>query len=137
MAELRMTELLSAFLDEYRIRPWNPGVDVDCCLFLAEWAMVIGHPDPAAHLRGTYSDEAGFREIIIQAGGAVAIVEGCTATINAKRVQQPAPGDIGVIGSPTNIFRQFGAIFDGERWLVRYENSIGPLAATSLAIWRL
>jgi len=127
---------LSEFLAPYSAKPWEPG-KVDCCLFLASWAIWLGHRDPAEHLRGTYDSEEGFRRHIEAAGSVVSLVGVCADRICGKPVQKPACGDIGVIGSQKKIHRQFGAIFDGERWLVRFVNSVGPVAARPLAIWRL
>lgn len=136
MAKLVSEATLAAFLDAYGRKSWAPG-RVDCCLFLAAWAVWLGYPDPAQHLRGTYADEDGFRAHIEAAGNVTALVGACASSIAAKRVQRPSCGDIGVIGSASNIHRQFGAIFDGERWLVRFIHSVGPMTAQPLAIWRL
>jgi hypothetical protein len=57
--------------------------------------------------------------------------------IGGKRLQRPLPGAIGVIGSSLNIDHQFGAIFDGARWNVRFINKIGQMAASPLAIWSI
>jgi len=127
---------LSEFLADYALRAWSPG-SVDCCLFLADWAIWLGHLDPADHLRGTYDSDAGFRRHIEAAGSVVSLVGGCVDRIGGQPVQFPACGDIGVIGSASNIHRQFGAIFDGESWLVRFVQSVGPMTARPLAIWRL
>lgn len=127
---------LEAFFRHHEEQAWNPG-RVDCCLFLASWAVWLGHPDPAPHLFGTYDSEDGFRAIISAAGGVVPVVERCVSNIGGKRVQQPFCGAVGVIGSSTNIDRQFGAIFDGSRWNVRFIHSIGPMAAAPLAIWSI
>ncbi|WP_223567252.1 DUF6950 family protein [Agrobacterium tumefaciens] len=131
-----MDQTLSAFLDAYREKPWRPG-HVDCCLFLASWAIWLGHRDPAEHLRGTYEDEAGFRSHIEASGSVVSLVGTCAAKIHGKRMQSPYAGSIGVIGSSRNIYHQFGAIFDGERWLVRFINGVGPMVAKPLAIWAI
>ncbi|MGF6157763.1 hypothetical protein M2267_003022 [Ensifer sp. KUDG1] len=132
-----MEQALREFLRAYGEKPWRPGVDVDCCLFLASWALWLGHTDPAAHLRGTYDSDDGFRLIVDRARGVVPLVADCAGRIGGKRIQRPSCGAIGVIGSPTNIHRQFGAIHDGERWLVRFKNSIGPMVAMPLAIWMI
>jgi hypothetical protein len=136
MAELVGSQL-ALFLDVYGRKPWAPGIDVDCCLFLAEWAIWLGHSDPATYLRGTYNSDDGFRAIIAAHQGVVPLVEHCVAHINGKRVTAPTCGAIGVIGSPTSIHRQWGAIFDGRRWLVRSRAGIAPLAARPLAIWEI
>lgn len=131
-----METTLADFFRAYGEKPWAPG-DVDCCLMLASWAIWLGHPDPARHLRGTYDSDKGFREIIERAGGVVGVVSPCAARIGANRVQHPSCGDIGVIGSGCRIDRQFGAIFDGHRWQVRFIDRIGPMMARPLVIWRI
>lgn len=131
-----MENKLQAFFSYHAAQPWNPG-RVDCCLFLASWALWLGRPNPALHLFNTYDNEDGFRAIISNAGGVVPIVERCVSNIGGKRVQQPFCGAVGVIGSLTSMERQFGAIFDGARWNVRFIHSIGPMAAAPLAIWSI
>jgi hypothetical protein len=127
---------LSAFLLHEDGRPWRPG-HVDCCLPLADWAQWLGHADPAAHLRGAYDSEAGFFAIADAAGGLVPLVSDCAARISARRIQRPFRGAIGVIGSPHNRRRQFGAIHDGVAWQVRFISGFSPLSARALAIWSL
>jgi hypothetical protein len=135
MAELvASAPTLAAFIADNERQTWQPGT-VDCCMFLAAWAMWLGHKDPAAHLRGTYDDEAGFRRIT--AGGVVPVVERCVASIKGVRISAPAIGAVGVIGARANAEHQFGAIFDGQRWLVRFTNRVGHMAAGPLAIWKI
>lgn len=131
-----MDAKLQAFFRRHAQLPWQPGT-VDCCMFLASWAMWLGHPDPASHIRGRYDDEDGFRAVIDQEGGLVAGVGRCVSNIGGKRLQQPVCGAIGVIGSAINPQHQFGAIFDGARWNIRFINSIGPMTAAPLAIWSI
>ncbi|WP_198389821.1 DUF6950 family protein [Sinorhizobium meliloti] len=127
---------LDQFLAAYREKPWRPG-QVDCCLFLAAWAVWLGHRDPAQHLRGSYDSEEGFRGIIERAGSVSSLVGACVSSIGGKRVQQPLCGSVGVIGSPINIHRQFGAIHDGSGWLVRTQGGIGRMTARTLAAWEI
>ncbi len=131
-----MEQTFLAFKAAYDQKPWQPGI-VDCCLALASWAIWLGHSDPADHLRGRYSDEDGFRGIIEGHGGVQPLVGYCCSKISAKRVQHPMCGDIAVIGSGLNFHKQFGAIFDGERWQVRLKPGFSPLIAKPLSIWRL
>lgn len=131
-----MESTLADFIRTYEGKPWAPG-KVDCCLMLASWAIWLGHRDPAEHLRGTYETEEGFRAILRAAGSVSAVVGRCALSIGAKRVQQPVCGDIGVVGSEASIDRQFGAIFDGERWQIRFIDRVGPMTARPLAIWRI
>lgn len=125
---------LAAFLAAERAKAWQPG-QVDCCMVLANWAIFIGHDDPAPHLRGQYADEAGFRAIVAAHGGVVPLVGACVARIGGKRVQHPFAGAVGVIGSKWNSDRQFGAIHDGTSWRVRMINDYGTMCATPLAVW--
>lgn len=105
-------------------------------MVLADWAMWLGHPDPATHLRAAYDSEDGFRAIIAHHQGVVPLVATCIPR-SGKRIQRPVAGAIGVIGSPTNIQRQFGAIHDGEGWLVRMRDGFGRMTARTLAAWRI
>jgi hypothetical protein len=99
--------------------------------------MWIGHDDPAGHLRGTYDTDEGFRAIIAAAGGAVPVVAACVSKLAGKPVTRPSCGDIGVIGSPSNIHRQFGAIHDGTGWLVRMRGGFGRMTAATLSAWKI
>jgi len=135
MAEL-VGDKLRGFIADNNARPWQPGY-VDCCMVLASWATWLGHPDPAAHLRGSYDNDEGLRAIIVAHQGAVPIVSTCAANIGLKPTSKPTRGDIGVIGSPSNIHRQFGAIHDGKGWLVRMHGGFGRMTARTLAAWEI
>lgn len=125
---------LDRFVAAHSGKAWLPG-RVDCLLTLADWFVYRGFNDAAAHLRGTYDSEDGYRALIDQAGGAVAMVAGCTARIGLVRIEAPRIGSIGVIGSATNVHRQFGGIYDGSRWLIRADEGFLPMIARPLAIW--
>lgn len=127
---------LAAFLVDNSARHWQPG-HVDCCIVLADWAVWLGHADPADHLRGMYDSDEGFRAIIAAHQGAVPVVAACVAKLGGKPIRGPQRGDVGVIGSPTNIHRQFGAIHDGKSWLVRMHGGFGEMTARTLAAWKI
>lgn len=131
-----MEDTLAGFLAAYQVKQWRPG-KVDCCLALAAWAIWLGHPDPARHLRETYQDEDGFRRLIEAAGSVAALVQPCASRIGAKRVQRPFCGSIGVIGSHTNIERQWGAIHDGKDWNVRLPEGFTIMTAPTIAVWSI
>jgi len=134
-----MAELvtLRAFLDAYEREPWTPGGKVDCCLIIAEWIKWLGHPDPAAHLRGAYERGQGQIDILADRGGALSLIESCVLPIGAVRVTEPCCGDFGVVGSAKNITRQFGVIHDGQGWLTRAPDGFKRITARTLAVWRL
>lgn len=136
MAEL-VAQKLAAFLAAYEREPWTPGGKVDCCLIIAEWAIWLGHADPAAHLRGSYAPGQGQVDILAANGGAVSLVEHCAISIGAQPVLEPSCGDFGVVGSLKNITRQFGVIHDGNGWLTRAPDGFRRITARTLAAWRL
>lgn len=138
MAELvGLGDTLDAFLAHRNTLPWSPGHEVDCCLELAAWAMWLGHPDPASHLRGTYEQGQGQLDVLERGGGAIALVAACASAIGGMPIVAPARGDIGVVGSPTNITRQFGVIHDGRGWLTRTRAGFCRVSARTLSAWKI
>jgi hypothetical protein len=133
-----MASVLDEFVADHLTRAWQPG-KVDCLLALADWCMWRGYPDAAAHLRGSYDSEDGFRAIIERAGGVIPLVQGCTDFLGLARIGQPMPDAIAIVGSRSNIQRQWGAIYDGDAtgWRVRFVDAYPVLKARPLAIWKL
>lgn len=113
----------------------------DCSLLLADWALDNGHVDPAAAWRGVYASEAQCRDLIAEKGDLVDVVRGCAQVAGLKRLAEPEFGAVAVIGSKSNPQRQWGAIWNGRRWLVKWgdERRAGwePMAALALGIWRI
>lgn len=113
----------------------------DCTLLLADWAVENGHPDPAADWRGAYDSETSCRALLAARGGLTAHVEACAADIGLTPLHEPEFGSIAVIGSDRNIDRQWGAIWNGARWLVKWGDGTSarwtPFAARPLGIWRV
>ncbi len=64
---------LNALLDRAAKEPFRWGV-FDCCLLAADSVEALTGFDPAAGLRGTYSDEEGARKILAREGGLAALV---------------------------------------------------------------
>lgn len=138
MAKLVATaDLLAAFVAFDKGRPWSPGGAVDCCLSLAEWAIWLGHPDPAAHLRGAYEPGSGQRDVLVAHGGALSLVRSCAVAIGGVEVAAPQLGCVGVVGSPINALRQFGVLHDGQGWLTRTPTGWTSIAARGLAAWEI
>lgn len=135
MAELVEAQL-AAFLAAQERKSWDPA-SLNCMLFPASWAIWLGHRDPVENWRGAFASEAEYLAIVRAAGGCVPLMTAAAARIDARPLAVPVCGAVGVIGSPSNPERQFGAIFDGSRWLVRFTNRIGSMAARPLAIWSI
>lgn len=132
-----MEEALARFIAANSALPWSPGGAVDCCLALAEWAIWLGYPDPAAHLRGAYKPGQGQLDILAEHGGALPLVASCAAAIDGKPVAVPETGNIGVVGSARNPLRQFGVIHDGRCWLTRTPTGWTTVSAKALGTWKI
>jgi hypothetical protein len=131
-----MKSALASFLGAQERKHWDPAT-LNCMLFPAAWAIWLGHRDPVENWRGAYSTEAAYQAIVSAAGGCVPLMAGAVAKIDGRSLVVPVCGAVGIIGSPTNIQRQWGAIFDGERWLVRFRDNVAPMTARALAIWEI
>lgn len=129
-ASKRLERYISAAED----KPWAPGV-VDCCMFVSDWVELITGLDAGRFYRGIYSCDDGISKITTEMNGLVRIFETCAADMGLHETFNPVVGDVGVIGSELNIQRQFGAIYDGSKWIVRYKNGIGRMSANTLKSW--
>lgn len=125
---------LDEFLATHALLPWGWGA-VDCSLALADWAVANGYADPANELRGTYSDELGWKAIVVARGGLLPLVSDICDRAGILQTSLPVRGVVGVIGALHNADRQWGAIHDGTRWLVRGESGWTPLTAHALGMW--
>jgi len=128
--------MLEQFLEDYGAMPWSPG-EVDCTLMLADWWIACGRVDAAAGIRGAYADEAGYQAIIARYGSLSGLIDACAPKAGGRRTDDLQAGCIGVIGSRTDVTKQFGAIFDGSRWRLRNADGVRAIAARPLAIWDL
>ena len=118
----------------YEALPFGYGVS-DCCLALADWALANGYADGAVELRGQYADEAQMYSLIGEYGDVTDIVEHCALKAGVTRVQRQRLGCIGVIGNADDMYRQWGAIFDGTRWHIRLKTGFTSIVARPLKIW--
>ncbi len=122
------------FYAEQRDREFVWG-QADCSLFVADWAIALGHLDPAAHLRDQYDTALGCRRLLRKHGGIQAVVGECAEGIGMRRVDQPTFGAIAVIGAADDEWQQWSAIWDGFRWLVKWDDDLTIFNAKPLVIW--
>lgn len=113
----------------------------DCSLVIADWVALNGHADPAVHWRGTYDSEDACRALLERRGGLVAHIGACAESIGLTSIMEPEFGCIAVVGAAENSRRQWCAIWQGFRWLVKWGDGNAacwvPFAAPPLAMWRL
>lgn len=128
---------LASFLSESVHTPFAWGRR-DCCLWLADWLVALGRPDPAAHLRGRYSTERGCRRVLGREGGVLAVVGRCAQAAGLEPVTLAISGDVGVVEVETaHGVRQAGAICLGRRWATLGEHGVVVAERTPLAAWRV
>lgn len=125
---------LDDFMAAHAALAWEWGT-VDCSLVLADWAVANGHRDPGATLRGSYADELGWQAIVVKRGGLFPLVSDVCARAHFPIAAVPTRGVVGVIGAPHSALRQWGAIHDGETWLVRNPDGFSPMTARILGMW--
>jgi len=122
------------FSSQIALKPFAWGRD-DCSLLVADWVIANGYADPAAHLRGTYADEASCMTIVESAGGLVPLFGDCLAQVGLSPAHEPRFGAVAVIGARSDIHRQWGAIWNGRAWLARFQDGFQLFTARPLAMW--
>lgn len=128
---------LADFLAQAGRTPFAWG-ESDCCLWLADWLVALGRPDPAADLRGRYSTPLGCARLLNKRGGVLGVVASCAAQAGLALTDTPIAGDVGVVEVVTHAGRTpAGAICTGRRWAVR--SGLGLIVAemTPRAAWRI
>lgn len=113
----------------------------DCSLDVASWVALNGYPDPGAEWRGAYDSEASSRALLERRGGLIAHIGACASAIGLSPVLEPEFGCIAVVGAKHDERRQWSAIWQGFRWLVKWGDGNAarwvPFAARPLAMWRV
>lgn len=130
-------EALDRFIAAASARPFAWGAD-DCCLWLADWAIVLGHPDGANGVRGRYRTALGCTRLLAREGGVLAVVARCAGRLSLVPTASPRRGDVGVIETKTpRGLAPVGAICLGERWAVRADAGLIVTPARPLAAWEV
>lgn len=102
---------LQACQAERWARPFAWGSQ-DCALFAADCVLAVTGADPAADVRGTYSDANGAARVIRERGGLSEIAaDRLGAEISPPLAQ---PGDVGLVMSGG---RQCLAVCSGDAWV--------------------
>lgn len=111
----------------------------DCYSFPASWVLDQTGIDIASEYRGTYHCKEGADQIVSNAGGAVKLAGRQLALVSAKRVQEPRPGDVGVIVAPTGTSEEtlIGAICFGPVWAFLTPGRVVAKQAECIASWSI
>ncbi len=117
-------EVVATFLARLAAEPFAFG-RLDCCLALADWWAFARGVDPAAHLRGTYDDEASCEQVLAAGGGLLEVVRGIAAGAGALPTDKPVPGCAAVVAFNG---RHWGAIMTpGGRWAIKLGDGLCAL----------
>lgn len=109
----------------------------DCITFPASWVHEKTGIDVVRDYRGTYNSKEQADAIIETAGGLVNLAGRQLTLVSAKRVQEPLPGDVGVIIAPTGTTEQtlIGAICFGPVWAFLTPGRVVAKQAQFVAAW--
>ena len=109
----------------------------DCISFPASWIWDQTGIDVVSEYRGTYHNKEQADAIISAAGGLVNLAGRQLALVSAKRVQEPRPGDIGVIVAPIGTSEQvhIGGICFGPVWAFITPGRVLARRAEVVAAW--
>jgi hypothetical protein len=132
-----VADLLSAFLQRAAAEPFRFG-EWDCCMTLANWLRELTGSDPAAHLRGRYASEFGWKRIVVRAGGLLPLVRGVVEGAGLRRVNEAGltvePGDVAVAMIPQ--VGRVGGIIVGRGVAMKLDRGLVVMPALPLAAWR-
>jgi hypothetical protein len=106
---------LSAFVAEHRAPPFVWG-ERDCCLFAADWVEACTGVDPAAALRGRYTDQDGARAAVRSHGGYEAMISSCLGCAPLEYPLSARRGDVAAVDGD-GVFPALGIVL-GSRILV-------------------
>ncbi|OCJ37792.1 DUF6950 family protein [Agrobacterium tumefaciens] len=125
----------------HRFRWGGMGGD-DCFTFPASWCLEHSGIDPASQFRGTYRTRDDARVLIAAHGGEVAFAERQLSAVNARRVQSPQDGDVGIVrmlaGENSSEMRLtlVGAVRFGPLWASISPAGVRATQADFVAAWR-
>lgn len=118
--------ILSDFLRQQTGQAFAYGV-ADCGLYLADWVIAAkGVPDPAAHVRGTYSTAEGAAAAL-GSPGFLAFVADCAAAAGCPPTEDLQDGDFAVLDMPWGLV---GAVMTNGSWALRTPRGLAWSRAT-------
>ena len=123
---------LQACLAQRSALPFTWGSH-DCVLFAADCVQACTGTDPAAAMRGTYSDAIGAARLVHELGGLAEIAAAhCGKEVSPTMAQ---PGDIGLV---LNAGRECLAVCTGAVWHVPGGDGLVPLPINNATrAWRV
>lgn len=130
---------LDAYLETAGAAPWRWGT-LDCTLFASDWVLARTGIDPAAPIRGRYSDAEGARGLLDAHGGLLALVAPLMDVAGFPRTDDPQTGDVGIITAPVDGIgsgSHVAAIRQGKWWVVKGLRGMGAGSYQTVAAWSI
>lgn len=131
MADILNIPELVAFLRASASRPFVWG-ECDCMLWMAEWVSISRGVDPAAYLRGTYSNALACRRIVADQGGEVSLATKLAADAGLVTTEIPMTGDVGLVRAMNGIV---GAIKVPSGWVMKSRVGVAIARTDALIAW--
>lgn len=105
-------------------------------MLLANWWRMLLEVDPAPDLRGSYSDEAGWKKIAREAGGLTKLIGGIAEAAGGHKIGSAVVqiGDIGVVRGLNGIG---GGIWVGSYWIAKSVSGMSAGATKAYGCWSL
>lgn len=128
-------ETLAEFLARTACAPFAWGRH-DCCLWLGDWLVARGYPDPVARFRGRYSTGLGATRLLNRRGGLLSLVAAQAALARLEATKTPQAGDVGVVRVETaDGPKPAGGLCTGPRWAVLAPAGLISAPMDCLAAW--
>jgi hypothetical protein len=115
--------------------PFDRATGNDCAMWVADWIVKATGTDPAADLRGTYTNEIGALRQIIRWGGYVPMWRVHMAMAGFNTTTFPQEGDVGVVLDAAG--QTVSAIRFDDKWAAKTTGGIIIEDFRMLVAWSL
>lgn len=115
--------------------PFDRATGHDCSFFAVDWIVKATGIDPAADLRGTYTNEVGAARQIIRWGGYVSMWRVHMAVAGFNTTRTPREGHVGVVLDAAG--QTISAIRFDDKWAAKTASGIIIEDFRMLVAWSL
>lgn len=93
---------LGEYLANTTARRWQLGT-WDCCVFMANWLIESGLPDPMADRRSTYESPREYRQMLKSEHGLLSSCIQRFSRLGLRETNTPRAGDVAVVMAPFTV----------------------------------
>lgn len=102
--------------------PFDRARGFDCCLWVCDWIADQAGIDPAAAMRGAYSDLRGAVALVRSWGGFVCMWRVHMALAGFNTTREPQDGDVAVVRDAAG--QHVAAIRVGDKWAAKSRGGV-------------